>query len=326
MPIYTHDTLPVSSQDAIQAFEERYLALSLVKQPDTWCERFGAFDYAGATSTKYLMNMMALKFQATKDTAGRFKTIGERSIDLKVEEHDEGVEIELINLLLNTSGARAWAKAPERFLQAESNFRCLKIASMLEANSALCGWDDLTLFNDSHLANPANASVGTFDNLQASAKDVTNMTHLEEEVALMMEVKDENGDKLGVMPDAVLVPTAKFAPLANKMKQDLIANSAGTATIRNPYADGTIEVVHVPQLTDANDFYLVDSKLIAAGAEPWVASVLALADARFSALGMRVFDESSDRFKQTGKIAISKHTWNGFGFMFPHAIRKVSGA
>jgi hypothetical protein len=326
MPLFAHDTLPASSQEAIQIFVERYLALSLVKDPDTWCEELGVIETTPSTSVHYPMAMLAMKYQETKDEGGRFRTIGERDVELKPVQHDDGVEIDVLKLVTNIFSARKWYQAPERMIQAEKMFRCQKIADMLEANSDLCGWDKLTLFNDAHIANPGAPTSLTFDNLQASAKDVTNMTHLEEEITLMMEVRDENGDKLGVMPDVIGVPTAKFQPLMNKMKQDLIANSAGTATVRNPYADGTLKVVHMSQLSDPNDWYLFDSKLIAKGAHPWAGAKLEIASAQFNALGMRIYEESSDRFKNTGKIAISSRIWYGFRSLYPHGVRKIVGA
>jgi hypothetical protein len=52
--------------------------------------------------------------------------------------------------------------------------------------------------------------------------------------------------------------------------------------------------------------------------------------ARYTALdgklGLRYLDESSDHFKKTGKIAVSKHIWAGYGLLFPHAIRLIKGA
>lgn len=328
MPLFAHDTIPASSQEAIQIFVERYLALSLVQNPGTWCEELGVIETTPSTSVHYPMAMLALKYEETRDEGGRFRTIGERDVELKPVQHDDGVEIDVLKLVTNVFSARKWLQAPERMLQAEQVFRCRKVAQLLEANTDLCGWDGLALFADAHLANPGSSSVtATFDNLQASAKDVTNMTHLEEEIVLMMDgVLDENGDKLGVVPDTIGVPTAKFQPLMNKMKQDLIANSAGTATIRNPYADGTLKVVHMPQLTDANDWYLFDSKLCAMGAHPWAGAKLQLNGAQFDALGMRIYDESSDRFKNTGKIAISKRIWYGFKTLYPHGARKIVGA
>jgi hypothetical protein len=77
-------------------------------------------------------------------------------------------------------------------------------------------------------------------------------------------------------------------------------------------------VVPVNELTDVNDWYLVDSKLIGEVA-PWVS----LRQTVPSSLALRVFDEASDFFKETGRLKISAHIWYGFSLALPHAIRKV---
>lgn len=321
-----HDTLPASSQDALELFDERYLALRMLQQPPMWCEELGEIINTASTSTKYPMAFLALKYLETIEQGGRFRTIGEKDCELEVVEYDDGVEIDLLKVLTNTFSARRWLDAPAGMIQAEQVFRCKSLATMLEANTAVCGWDDLTLFNDAHLANPKDSSVGTFDNNQASAKDVVNLDNISAEIALMMTVKDENGDKLGVVPDTIGVPTEKFQGLRNLLKQDFVPNSAGTATMRNPYSTGELKVVHMPELTDVNDWYLFDSKLIAKGAAPWVGAKLQINKPGFDALGFRRFGEESDRFKMTGKIAVSSHIYWGFKFLYPHAVRKVAGA
>lgn len=322
-----HLTLPSSSQDALEMFDERYNALRLLQVPQTWCEQLGEVHSIASTSTKYPMAFLALKYLETIAGEGRFRTIAEKDCELTVVEYDDGVEIELLKLLLNAFSAKRWLDAPAGMLQAEQMFKCKSLAVMLEANTALCGWDDLALFHDSHLANPKDSSVGTFDNLQASTKTVLNIDNIAAEVALMMAVLDENGDKLGVKPTAIGVPTETYHGLVNLLKQDIIANAAGTASIRNPYTqDGMLKIVNMAHLTDPNDWFLFDENLIAKGAAPWVAAKLQLSDPRFDSLGFRRFGEDSDRFKQTGKIAVSSHIWWGFKFLYPHAVRLVKGA
>lgn len=325
--LFTDETLPASSQEAIQIFDERYQAVLLRQQPSTWMETLGEFHPTPSPTTKYPMSFLALKYSELKDGAGRFQTIGEKDVELNVAEFQTGVEIELMKLLTNTFSARRWLDAPERMLHAEAVFRNRRVATMLEANTDLCGWDKLALFHDAHLCNPSDGASATFDNLQATVKDVVSVANLEAEIVLMMAgVLDENGDKLGAMPDTVGVSTQKFQPLVNLLKQDIIANTAGTASIKNPYGDGLLTVVHMPELTDVNDWFLIDSKLIAMGVTPWVSSKLALPTPGFDALGLRRFDENSDSFKKTSKIAVSSHVWYGEKSLYPHAIRLVKGA
>jgi hypothetical protein len=320
------DTLPTSSQDALELFDERYNAAQLLAQPQTWVSELGEVAPTPALTTKYPMSMLALKFEETRDQAGRFRTIGEKDVDLTVAEYDDGVEIDLMKLLTNTFSAKRWADAPAAMILSEEQFKLKLIAAALEANTETCGWDGLALFHDAHKANPLIAGSATFDNLQATTKDVADLANLEAELTLMGEVLDVNGDRLGVVGDVIGVPPAKFWKLQNLLKQDFVPSAAGTATMRNPYNDGRLTVVKMDQLADVNDWYIFDSKVIAKGAPPWVLAQLALSAPGFDSLSLRRFDENSDHFKKTGKIAVSKHIYYGRKFLFPHGIRKVAGS
>lgn len=323
-------TLPSSSQDALEIFDERYIAAVGVVQPQTWVDELGEVHTTPALSTKYPLASLALKFQETKAFEGRFKTIGEREVELTVAEFDEGVEIDLLKLLTNTFSAQLWNQAPARLLKAEQMFKLKLIADALVANTATCGWDGLALFHDTHFANGVDATNGTFDNLQATTKDVADLSVLEAEITLMAEVLDEQGDPLGVVPDTIVVPRQKGQKLKNLLKQDFVPSAAapvaGVTTMRNPYNGADLNVVVANQLTDNNDWYLIDSKLVAAGLVPWTVAKLALQQPGFDALCLRRWDENSDQFKKTGKIAVSQHIYYGSKFLFPHAIRKIAGA
>lgn len=323
------DSLPQSSQDALQIFDERYLAAqtALQAQPATWVAELGEVHTTPALSTKYPMAFLALKYAETVASEGRFKTIGEKDVELTVSEFDEGVEIELLKLATNTFAAKRWNDAPAAMLHAEEMFKIRLISAALEANTATCGWDDLALFHDSHLANPKDSSKGTFDNLQATTKDVADLAVLEAELTLMSMVTDTNGDRLGVNGNVIGVPTEKFRKLTNLLKQDFVATAAGTATMRNPYNDGSLTVVRMDQLTDPDDWYIFDTNLIAKTAVPWILSKLSLSGPGFSALEMRQWTpENSDSCRKKGTVAVSSHIYYGSKFLFPHAIRKVKGA
>ncbi len=323
-------TLPTSSQDALRIWDERYNAFQLIAPTASWVEELGEVHTTPALSTKYPMSVLALKFAETIAPEGRFKTIGEKDVELTVVEFDEGVEIELIKVLSNTFSAKRWADSPQLLLQAEEMFKVKMISDALVANTATCGWDDLTLFNDAHLSNPKDSGSATFDNLQATTKDVADLSVLEAEISLMMATPDVNGDPLGVMPTHIGVPYQKFQKLRNLLKQDFVPSAvspvAGVTTMRNPYNDGSLTVVCMNQLTDINDWYLFDMNLISRGAPPWTLTKLALQGPGFDSLSLRYFDENSDRFKNTGKIGVSKHVFYGSKFLYPHAVRKIAGA
>ncbi len=321
-------TLPSSSQDALEIFDERYNAAQLLSTPQTWVDELGESHSTPALSTKYPMSMLALKFQESKTFEGSFKVIGEKDCELTVAEYQEGVEIELVKLLTNTFSAKRWADAPAGLVAAEQQFKLKLIADALVANAAgACGWDDLALFHDAHLCNPKDSGSSTFDNLQATTKDVVSLANLEAEMTLMSTgVLDVNGDLLGVNATHIGVPPAKFQGLKNLLKQDFVPSAAGTATMRNPYNDAGLTVVCMNQLTDVNDWYLFDMNMIAKGVAPWILAKLALQGPGFDSLSLRRYDENSDSFKKSGRIGVSQHIFYGYKFLFPHAVRKIAGA
>lgn len=319
----TAETLPATSQEAIREFDERYLAGVSAVEPDTWPELYGdVFDVTSPDNT-FPIGLMSAKYEETKGES-RAKTIEEREIRLKVAEYDAGFEMKLLHILTNVFAARKWNSTADRFIKAEKRLLAKKIAALLEAGtSGTTEWDGVAFFHATdHEANPAEPGLATFGNYQASAKDPTDITDIEEEVALMMEVPDENGDKMGVYPTHMLLPTEKFEAVKNTLGKDLIVFASGDGAENNPYK-GTIQPVHVPELTDANDWYLVDMNTVRQqGVPPWIAT-------RFFAsavMGLRFWDESSDFFKNSSKLKVSSHIWYGFELLFPHAIRRVAGS
>ncbi len=129
------------------------------------------------------------------------------------------------------------------------------------------------------------------------------------------------------MPDTIVVSRQKFQGLKNLLKQDFVPNSGGTATMRNPYNDAGLTVVPMYQSSDINDWFLLDSKLVAQGVPPWTLAKLALQAPGFSELGIQHWDmTNSDDCRRKKTIAVSQSIFYGFKFLYPHAIRKIIGA
>jgi len=316
MTLWTIDTLPSTSAEAIREFDDRYLAAQGVVQPDGWAEMYGDFSPVSSPKVTFPISQVSGRYIATTGDS-KFKTLQETSFDIKVQEFDMGYEAKLLDLFQEIYAYRKWKNVPTMFNVAEANHRVDNIAALLELGVSTTIWDGSNFFATNHKANIFDASRGTFSNYQATPKDPASITDLAGEITAMRGVLDENGKKLGVNPDTILLPTEKFEYVKNVLKQAMISD--GTASVDNPYLNG-ITPVHCPQLTGVADFYLVDSKLIKQ-LPPW--AILKYAPP--NSLGLRTFDESSDFFKATGKIKVSSHIWYGFGLVFPHAIRLVKG-
>lgn len=315
--LYTNEQLPTSSEEAIRKFDERYLALLSAAPPSDWASRF--VQTVDAPRTTFPMSVLGGGFIETQEESGRYKGMSDKTFDVKVAEFDYGFEAKLFDLLTNVFAWRRWGEVPAQFQLKEARHHASKLATILEAGaSTACAYDGVNFFATTHLCDPTNAGSTTWSNYQASTKDCTDLAKIQEEMALMSAaVLDPDGKKLQVVPDEIWLPTEKFLACSSKLQQAFLANGESN------YMAGKLRPVHVPELTDANDWMLVDSKLLAQGYDPMIQAKYTALDGQ---LGLRYLDESSDHFKKTGKIAVSQHIWTGASLLFPHAIRLIKGA
>jgi hypothetical protein len=322
-PLYAVEQLPTTSAAAIREFNDRFIAGAGADLPPAWSTDIGELIPTNAPMVTFPVSALGLKYQRTQD-GNRTKTMKEGSFDVKTEEFDEGIEAPLADLFQKVFAYRKWLDGPARLLNAEARHRNRSIVTLLEAGTTAVCFDGEFFFDTDHPCNIGDAARGTYSNYQSSTKDVVSLTNLEAECTLFMQnAKDEQGEKVDSKPDTIIVPTEKFMPLTNLLGQNLVPNSAGTATMNNPFYGGKFTVVHVPELTDVNDWYLLDSKrLKQAILPPWIM----LRQMMPAALELRNYDESSDFFKDTGRIKVSSHVWWGFSLAFPHAIRLIKGA
>lgn len=313
--LYTHQEIPRTSEEAIRQFRDDYIMGVSDGPLPTWHTPFVM--PVESPRTTFPISAISTKFLEMKEKSGRFKQMDERSLDLTVSPATAGHEVAVLDLKLGTVAARRWVTTPERFAKAEQRHVAAKLAALLEAGQAtLCKWDDKNFFATNHDANPADPGAGTFSNYNAAGLDPAVVANIQAEMTAMRLVKDENGDKLGVEPTEIWLPTEKFQLVSDMLSKEFLANGES-----NPLF-GKLKPVHIPDLTDANDWYLVDPVLIAAGLDPMVAAQFRPGDT----LGLQFLDESSDFFKTNLKIAVKANIWYGFALVFPHGIRKILGA
>lgn len=317
--LFTHETLPATSEEAIRIFDERYLTAITAAAPPAWAAPF--IFPVGSPRVTFPISLFSTKYNETKEQSSRFKTMAEDSFDLTVVEYDAGYEAKLLDLLTNTFAYRNWGRAPAALADGEVKHAAKNLVTLLEDAAQTSPWDGQLFFDTDHRSNPKEVIVetqgrkNTWSNLQAGPLAPT-LANIAAEMTLMRDVRDHNGDKLGVEPNEIWLPTEKFQAVSDLLNQALISGGES-----NPIA-GKIKPVHIPDLTDANDWYLVDTTQFSKGVEPMVAAQYR----DVGSLGLRTWDESSDFFKDTGKLKVSAHIWYGFKLVFPHAIRQVVGA
>jgi hypothetical protein len=313
--LYVKDTLPSGSEEAIRKFDDRYLMSVSAGAPASWADRL--IVPVDAPRTTFPLSLFTSGFRETKEFTGRLREMSEKTFDVNVVEFSDGYEAKVLDLVTSVFAYQRWNEVPSAFVKAEARHHASQIATLLEAGtSTVAKYDDVNFFATTHLCDPTNASSTTFSNYQSGAAAPETLANIQTEMIAMQGVLDVNGKKLGVMPDEIWLPTEKFQVVSDKLNQAFLANGESN------YMAGKLRPVHVPELTDANDWYLVDSKLLLQY-QPAIAAKYTAPDSR---LGLRFLDENSDHFKNTGKIVAKCHIWAGYGLLFPHAIRKVVGA
>lgn len=332
-PLYTIQQLPADDQAALREFNDRYIASIGAAPPPAWTDMGDMFP-TNAPMVTFPIGSLALKYSQTEGE-DRFKTLLSKSFDMKAEQFDVGIEANYLDLLTQTFAYRNWQQGPARMMIAETRLRNRAIVTLLEGGHTGVKWgvtanqpngiDNAYFFSATHLSDFNNPSSTTWSNYQVTGKDVLDFDLLEAEVITMQGVLDENGEKVGVDPDTILVPTAKYEKLKNRLAKDMILETSGSSfAATNNIFRGRFNVIHVPEFTDTNDWYLLDSKLRStSGLPPWIVLRQMMSD---PALELRTWDTSSDFFKNTGKIKVSSHVWMGTALGFPHVIRKVTGA
>lgn len=335
-PLFLIQQLPTTSQAAIREFNDRYLAAVGAAQPTGWADTMGELVPTSSPQVSFPISQLHTKYLRTEGES-RFRKLRETSFDVKTEEFDAGYEAKLMDLFLKVFAYRNWQQAPARLVLAEEQHRHTTIAGLLSNGTSTLCVDGQNFFSTSHPANMTDSTVtGTWSNYQSTATDFTDPTsgipNLQQEVTSMQSsVLDENGNLLGVNPDTILVPVDTYEPIKNLLAKNLILSvGSGSADVAvaatsNPY-QGRFNILPVKEFTLASgstqDAYLIDSKLVRAGLAPWVS----MRETVPASLALRVFDESSDYFKDTGNIKMSSHIWYGFSLVLPHAIRRVKGA
>ncbi len=324
-PLYSSDQLPTTDQAAIREFNDRYIAALGASQPTGWADTLG--DLIPTTSPYVTFPVSQLRTQYKRSTGeNHFKKLIAKDFSIKTEEFDDGYQAKLKDLFNQSFAYRNWQQAPARFVRAEEQFRADSIAALLELGQSTTCVDGQNFFSTTHPCNMGDSNVGSaWSNYNSATLDVVSITNIAAQCTLGKLVKDENGKKLGVNFDTIIVPSEKSEALKNLLAQAFIlsggtSTSVTSAATSNPYL-GRFNVIEAKELTSAVDWYLADSKLIAQGLSPWAT----LRETVPGALALRTYDESSDFFKDTSDIKMSSHVWYGFGLVFPHAIRLVRG-
>lgn len=364
-PLYTFDQLPTTSAAAIREFNDRYLAAIGASRPNGWADMLGELVPTDRPMVTFPVSQLRTLYQKSTGESRFKKLLEKSFDVKTQEFDDgyEAKLTDLFQqVFAYRNWQRAperllLAEEQHRHLSIAqildgSGSRGGAVGSANDPGgvSRACV-DGVNFFSSSHPANMVDSSVAspvtgatTWSNYQSSAKNILGSTatgntgtfqldNLQAEVTSMKTgVLDENGFVMGANPDTIIVPLDYEETTINMLANARMiasvtngtSNDVGAAAIDNVYK-GRFNVVGAKEFTTATgstaDWYLVDSKMIKAGIEPWIS----LRQTMPQSLALRVYDESTDYFKDTGNIKLSSHIWYGFSLALPHAIRRIKG-
>ena len=364
-PLFVQDQLPTTSAAAIREFNDRYLAAIGASEPNGWADTLGEQVPTDRPEVTYPVSQLRTLYRRTegeshfKKLGERSFDVKAEEFDDGYEAKLMDLFLRVFAYRNWQRAPERLVLAEEQFRHSMiaqildgTGTRGGAVGSANDPGGvSRNGADGVAFFSSLHPANMTDSSVvspitgsATWSNYQSTAKNILGSTAtgtvgpyttdlLTAEVAsARTSVLDENGLLLDVNMDTILVPTDYVEPvtvmLANtRMLASLTngtSNDVAAAAIDNVYK-GRFNVVGVREFTQKSgstaDWYLADSKMIAKGISPWLSMRMTVP----SSLALRVFDESTDYFKNTGNIKMSSHIWYGFSLVLPHAIRRVKG-
>lgn len=341
-PVKPYDEMGPSSQRALEEFRMNY-NMALAAAPKAWAEEIGDMMPSGSvTKDTYPINLSATRYVKKTAQAPGAETSLNFDISVTKDEFYAGEEVEL-RRLADFAHVVSWNRRAERMARARVFLRNTLVTTVLEAGESgywgssselATGIDGQPFFSATHKVHPRDPSkklrgVATWSNFEAAAKPLTS-GNLTAQKVYAFQVADPTGHEFGYEYDLVLHPSSLNETARNLLTvQDLIlqagtvdgvANAFGAVT--NPHNARGVNQMRAPDLagTDGTaDWYLVSKAAIAAALFPWVISEDAAED-------LRVWDQTSDFYKNSGMIKVTSHIYIAAALLFPHSIRKVSGA
>ena len=327
---YTVEQLPPTSREMLKAFDTRWLlAHQQALPPEDWVDDFGDISGTDAMETVYPLTIMVARFRPFSGMS-TFRTMNERSLTIKTKTWEEGYRAPYLEMVKGVYRFERFLEAANNVHIAEMQFRARMIAELLGNGENQPSWDNGNFFRTDHPANPDEGSFGTYSNLETNPTSPNSITNIVAQMTEMQAVKDVSGNILGVRPDTILLPHKWYNTVLLALEIPFISlppnpmnPGGGSGTMSNPLWGGSgrgLKVVMAPELTNQDDWYLLDSNLVSR-MPPWTAQKLQLPHE----LEYVFYDVNSDRYKDTGFIAVNYRINYGFSLVFPHAIRKIKG-
>lgn len=136
----------------------------------------------------------------------------------------------------------------------------LLVDALIAGTTTGLGFDSLSFFNASHTLNPAavqsNAlGLGALDNTLTPAGDTANAVKINTAVAAMRNYLGEDGRRLGVSPNYIVIPPSRRLAVNRVLSTALI--EGGSTNVMSGY----LKILEIPELDDfssGQNWYIAD--------------------------------------------------------------------
>lgn len=314
------------AQIALTEFSTAFDAALSVEAPQNWSALFGETYTSKAIQTRFPIPVDAAGYVQRKGD-DRLRDLFLRSMLVTPYEWADGVAIDA--RVAEAPEFIGWGGAPARMATEAQRMPDILVAAMLEANPLLDLYREelpggivastINLFHSAHLVNVFDPAAGTFDNDHSAAALNVDML-----VACKTRFRKRlapNGRPLGLALTHLLVPPDLEQTARDLLENDLLlaalenvegTQNVGAAAINNRHK-GTVQLVVSSELTSASYIYpIAANKRVA----PWVVQTTGTPE-------QIVYDKTSDRYKDTGKIGVKAVLTLGVSAALPHAIERI---
>ena len=248
---------PDDARPAFVAFDRRLENAWLSVPNDSWINTPGLVIRstmpAGAKQARFVMPSGIFEFKKLKERPTHFTHLSALFADVDWERYQEGVQEEY-GVIQTDPNFHYWDKKEIQMAVARRRAHAKALADVFN-NNPVTVWEKVAgkaLFAVDHNVNLVNADLGTQANLVGStALSATNWNAM---LTTFMGLKSMQGDAVGQEPNAVIVPTGLKQTARGIFDPLYLASGANSD---NRFRDGSVKIIHIPQLTDQNAWYPV---------------------------------------------------------------------
>ena len=339
------------SARALEEFSDQFRSALVLNEPDQWDDLGLSYTLAKAAGTATFP--LPIDAAGYKEFEGdiKYRRLYNRSLSFRTKQWSDGVEEQ--SVVIENDQFSGWADAPGNMAREWKRLPLLMLASMLQgptpasvAPAAYVGplldlyrdrdsntASTINLFSASHLCNVFDSGVGTFNNLITTTHaQIANGTFFDQLFSYSQSVLGANGKPLNVTFEGskFLLPTSLTREFKKLLEQDTLVTAVSNAgaqyatagvvaaAIRKNVDFGHVTAQTVREFSVANGWD--QCFFVVLGGNPSLYPWVALQD---SAPEERLFDKSSEFYKNSGKVKIGYLGNANVGAAMPHRIVRV---